>query len=167
MPIRHAYGDHSRRLLLALRRRGLLDTEALATWIGEATGHPVARQLVSQWISGDAHLPADVLPLLADFVGDADLVFGPLRRACTIAEPDAPAPRSEPDAIHGLSHRMATLQLALVEARAPSSAGGSDLTDDERHALIEQAERLQEELAHTLASLRHVAERPSNLRRVR
>lgn len=157
MPIRHRYSDTSRPMLLALRRRGLLDTEAFAAWIGEATGEPVCHQLVSQWVTGDAHLPADALPLLVDFVGDEALVLGAYHRAHHLAAPQVP---EEAAAERRLALGMARLQVALIEARDPTSGGGGELSDAERQEHIRQAENLGREIEQYLSALRANVARP-------
>lgn len=155
------YGPTARRMLAALRSRGLLDGEALAAHV-RANGHDCTKQVVSQWVTGDAHLPFDVAPILGSFIASdvgnkaaEELVLGPLIRAfrAALGVEDDPVTRSEPEALHSLASAMARLQVALLEARDPSSADGGSISAQERQELLRQGRNLRVELDVYMASL--------------
>ncbi len=147
------YGPWAREMFAGLRKRRLLKVEALVQWL-LGRGIRVDRTLVSHWMAGRSHLPADLLPLLAAFTGRAELVFGPFVRpvGCDVVN----VPQGSADAAD-LAEMMleagaslGRLQQALIEARAPESPGGEAITAEER---AELGERLNE-LLHQLADLR-------------
>ncbi len=140
-------------MLGGLREEGVLKVEALVQWLG-SRGTVVDRTLVSHWGGGRSHLPADVLPLLAEFTERPELVFGPYLHAvnCYVYHlPDHAADGTElTDLMLEAGACLGRLQHTLAEARSPDSPGGVTITEEERHAL---AERLNE-LIHHLAEVR-------------
>ena len=145
------YGTATRRMLAALRSRGLLDQEAFAQHLADATGEPMTKQQVSLWTTGEQHLPADVLPHLAAFVGRTDLVFDPLVRASGL-EPAAPA--SEPHAIHAVTRSALDVAREIAESTDPESPGGAELTDEERDRLRRELEDAADTIERALVALR-------------
>lgn len=116
----HNYGDSALRMLKALRRRGLLNDDAFAAHLHDATGAEIHPSLVSQWLSGSAHLPAAVLPHLCDFIGDAALVLGPIAREAghrVVAEEATPAPDAVVSAGAVTGHAADYLRALLAALR--------------------------------------------------
>ncbi len=150
---RRAYGTWSQSMLRDLRDRGRLKVSALVAWLAGRDVH-VDRTLVSHWTTGATHLPADLLPLLAEFCGHPHEVFGPYVRAVDCELVDVPAsPAGGEDLVDlllGAGASLGRLQQALHDARAPESPGGVAVTEEERAAL-----RLRlDELIHVLADIR-------------
>lgn len=137
MPCHRTYGDAARLILASLQRRRLLDQEAFALFVGEATGKEVRGSLVSQWCTGEAHLPADVLPLLADFTGAPELVLGPIARACGLKVSPIDEESSEADRtpIELLGRQALTPTAALIAGLLKALDDG--LIDEEEAALLE------------------------------
>ncbi len=150
---RREYGSSSRTMLRALRDSGLLKVEALVAWLKGREIH-VDRTLVSHWVAGSTHLPADLLPLLAEFTGRPDQVFGEYVRVveCEVVQiPSASAEDEDlTDLLLGASASLGRLHQVLCEARSPASPGGVTITADER---AELSTRL-DELIHLLADVR-------------
>jgi hypothetical protein len=150
---RRSYGPWSQAMLRALRERGLLKVEALVAWMGER-GLAVDRTLVSHWIAGRTHLPADLLPLLAEFTGRPEQVFGVFVRAVQheVVRIAAAPPEDEElvDLLLAAGASLGRLQQALFDARSPDSPGGVDVTAAERVAL----KALLDELIQLLADVR-------------
>jgi len=154
---RRAYGTWSQATLAALRARGLLKVEALVAWLGGRGVH-VDRTLVSHWIGGRTHLPADLLPLLAEFTGQPEQVFGEYVRAVgyeVVRLPAAPPETEElVDLLLSAGASLGRLQQVLFEARAPDSPGGADITAGERAALGERLDELIQMLTEVRGRLR-------------
>jgi hypothetical protein len=75
MPVQ-PYTDTSVKLLKALRSGGALKLDGFAEHVRIATGRAISWQQVAQWCDGSLHFPADLVPVLADFMGDrADVVL--------------------------------------------------------------------------------------------
>ena len=154
--VKRPYGPWSCAMLASLRRRRLLKVDAFVRWLSER-GIEVDRTLVSHWIAGRSHLPADLLPLLAEFTGHAELVFDEYVHPTDCEVVHVP---------HGIKgdHELTELMLALgaafghlqqhiIEARAQSSPGGSEITGDERLELLEHLETLIHPLIDLKAQL--------------
>jgi len=141
-------------MLDALRSEGLLKVEAFVAWLGER-GVLVDRTLVSHWIGGRAHLPADVLPWLARFCERPERVFGRFVRAagCEVVRlPDETVTDRELiDLLLEAAGTMGRVHTTLLQARAWESPGGTTVTASERQALAAWVD----ELMHQLAELRH------------
>ena len=143
-------------MLAQLRGDGQLKVEAFVSWL-DARGVSIDRTLVSHWIAGRAHLPADLLPLLAQFSGHPELVFGEYLRVvgCELQKlPEARAQAREL-ADHMLEAGVAVghLQDSLLRAKAPDSPGGPLITDDERADLTRHVDRLVQQLIDLKAGL--------------
>ena len=136
---RRSYSNTSRPMLAALQRRGLLDQEAFAAHLESATGELITRQVVSQWVTGDSHLPADVLEHLADFTGRADLVLAPFARAS-----GAHVVVSDP---------VVAAQGAVLAAIDPAGPRGVAVDATERADLVRVAEDLRAQLDSLLVTL--------------
>ena len=101
--------------------------EAFVSWLA-ARGIHVDRSLVSHWTAGRTHLPADVLPLLAEFSGRPDVVYGPYVRPLgweVVAIPKSVT--SDEDLIDlmlSAGAHLGRLHEALADARSPDSPGG-------------------------------------------
>jgi hypothetical protein len=147
-------------MLDGLRSAGVLKVEALVEWLA-SRGTPVDRTLVSHWGAGRSHLPADVLPLLAEFTERPELVFGPYLHAvqCYVYHvPERAANGSElADLMLEAGACLGRLQHALAEARSPDSPGGAAITEDERDGLAERLNELIHHLAEVRAGLVPVA----------
>ncbi|MEZ4316182.1 MAG: hypothetical protein R3F61_01705 [Myxococcota bacterium] len=151
------YGTWSTTMLQTLRDDDYLKVEAFVSWLA-GRGIEVDRSLVSHWCAGRTHLPADLLPLLADFCGHPEGVFGGFVRevGCEVV----PTPVSETtdadliDLMLAAGACMGRLQQALADARSPSSPGGVDITLDERAELQLRLDQLMHLLADVRARLR-------------
>ena len=150
---RRAYGTWSRTMLRSLRDKGHLKVEALVSWLN-ARQIPIDRTLVSHWVAGRTHLPADLLPLLADFSGRPELVFGAFVRDVDYELVHIPTSIADDedlvDLLLTVGALVGRLQLSLCEARSPDSPGGIDITDNEREALRTRLD----DLIHLLADIR-------------
>jgi len=139
-----------------LRERRLLKVEAFIAWLAER-GIKVDRTLVSHWGAGRSHLPADLLPLIAEFTGRPDVVFGAFLREvrCEAVEiPEGvPGDQDLVDLILEAGASLGRLQRALFEARLPSSPGGIAVTDEEKEELKARLDELIQRLADFRAKL--------------
>ncbi len=151
--VKRPYGPCGRAMFDKLRSEGLLKVEAFVSWLS-TRGIQVDRTLVSHWRATRSHLPADLLPLLAEFTGRPDVVFGAFTRS--IGWDVIPIPTGRPcdreliDLILEAGAALGRLQRALYEARLPESPGGTAITTDERDQL---RQRLDELIVH-LADVR-------------
>ncbi len=155
--VQKPYGPWSRQILADLRRAGALKAEALVAYLAERGVH-VDRTLVSHWQAGRAHLPADLLPHLAELSGRPELVFGPLLRPvrCEVVHSPSGSPdgRELIDLVLEAGARVGRLQRALLEARAETSPGGQTVTSEERAALVAELDGLIQRLSDVRTSLR-------------
>jgi hypothetical protein len=117
----------------------------------------VDRTLVSHWSAGRTHLPADLLPLLAEFSGRPDEVFGAFVRAvdCDVVRIPARATADADliDQVLAAGASLGRLHQALADARAPDSPGGMAITPEERSALQRRFDELITRLADTRARM--------------
>lgn len=151
--VKRPYGHWSCDMMAQLRERGVLKVEAFIHWLANQD-ICVDRTLVSHWVAGRSHLPADLLPLLADFTGHPEFVFGPYLKElhCDVVH----LPRSQAssqelvDLVLAAGATLGELQQALVQARLPDSPCGEAISTDERDRLLQHLE----ELLHRLAELR-------------
>lgn len=143
-------------MLARLRGDGQLKVEAFVSWL-DARGLSIDRTLVSHWIGGRAHLPADALPLLAQFSGHPELVFGDYLRAvgCELQQLPEARVQARELADHMLEAGVAVghLQAMLLEAKAPESPGGAVITQEERAELNGHVDKLVQQLLDLKASL--------------
>lgn len=143
-------------MLARMRADGELKVEAFVRWLDER-GISIDRTLVSHWIGGRAHLPADALPLLAQFSDHPELVFGEYLRVvgCELQRLPEARVQARELADHMLEAGVAVghLQAALLQAKSPDSPGGAVITDDERVELNRYVDRLVQQLLDLKASL--------------
>ena len=143
-------------MLASLRRRHLLKVDAFVHWLAER-GIEVDRTLVSHWIAGRSHLPADLLPLLAEFTGQPEQVFDEFVHpsACELVHVPRgiKGDRELTELMLALGAAFGHLQQHIIEAREPSSPGGAEITGDERVELLEHLETLIHQLIDLKAQL--------------
>jgi hypothetical protein len=154
--VKRPYGPYGRAMFDKLKSEGLLKVEAFVSWLA-ARGIKVDRTLVSHWRATRSHLPADVLPLLAEFTGRPDVVFGeftrPLGWDVFPIPTGPPADRELIDLILEAAASLGRLQRALYEARLPDSPGGTAITNGERDQLRQRLDELIRHLADVRARL--------------
>lgn len=154
--VKGPYGPHGRAMFEKLKAGGLLKVEAFVSWLA-SQGIDVDRSLVSHWAAARSHLPADVLPLLAQFTGRPDVVFGEFTRA--VGWEVIPIPTGRPrdrdliDLILEAGSALGRLQRALFKARSPDSPGGTAITAEEREQLRKRLDELIRHLADVRARL--------------
>lgn len=136
--VKRPYGKWSRSMFLGLRERGLLKVEAFIAWLAERD-IKIDRTLVSHWSAGRSHLPADLLPLLAEFTECPEEVFSPYLKGLGYRAVELPhgmpADRDLINLILEAGAALGRLQRALCEARSPQSPGGEEITSEERDDL--------------------------------
>jgi hypothetical protein len=102
-------------------------------------------------------LPADLLPLIAEFTGRPDIVFGLFLREVRCEAVEIPRASIEDgdlvDLILDAGASLGRLQRALFEARLPSSPGGEAITTEEREELKAVLDELIQRLADFRARL--------------
>ncbi len=144
-------------MLAGLRQRGLLKVEAFVQWLADRD-LGVDRTLVSHWGSGRSHLPADLLPRLAEFTGHPEHVFGDYVRAVGCEVVRLPRGQASSEALIQLMLEagalLGRLQQALIHAIAPDSPGGEAITSDERQELTERLDTLIHQLAEVRQQLK-------------
>lgn len=146
-------------MMESVREGGLLKMEAFAAWLGER-GVKVDRTLVSHWASGRSHLPADLLPLLAEYTDNPERVFGPYVReiGCELMR----LPIEDPSANDLLrlflaaGAQLGMLHHSLAAAIAPEGPGGEAITTEERDELLKRADTLIEQMVNIRAHLREL-----------
>lgn len=155
--VKRPYGAWSQGMLGELREAGVLKVEAFLAWLAERSVQ-IDRTLLSHWEAGRSHLPADLLPCLAEFTGRPDLVFGRYLRevGCDVVRlPDGMlGDAGLTEAMLAAGAAVGRLQLAVLEARLPQSPGGTAITAGEREMLGRQVERLMQQLADLKAQIR-------------
>jgi len=143
-------------MLARLRADKGLKVKALVEWLAER-GLDIDRSLVSHWFAGRTHLPADLLPLLAEFTGQADVVYAEFLRDadCDLVHipRETVADRDLVDLMLEAGASLGRLQTALLRARAPDSPGGVVVTAEERDDLRHRVDNLIQQLANLRARL--------------
>ena len=154
--VKQAYGPWSQAMMAHLRASGELKVEAFVAWLAEREIR-IDRTLVSHWISGRSHLPADLLPLLADFTGRPELVFGeylhPIRCEVYRLPPGVPDGDELSDLVLHAGAAFGKLQHVLFQARQPDSPGGIEVVAEERAEIRDSLDDLIQELAELRAWL--------------
>lgn len=138
--VKHSYGPWSQRMLKKLCETEGFKVASLMCWL-EEKGLNVDQALFSQWKKGSTHLPADVLPLLAAYSENPEVVFSEYTRTA-----DCEVLRLQPrddhegdlvDAVFTATDYMGRLSRAFSEARMPDSDGGKHITPTECESLLE------------------------------
>lgn len=154
--VKQAYGPWSQAMLTQLRASGDLKVEAFVAWLAEREVR-IDRTLVSHWTSGRSHLPADLLPLLAEFTGRHDIVFGEYLHAVRCEVYALPVGIPDGDELSDLvlhaGAAFGQLQNCLFEARQPDSPGGIEVVAEEREQIRDALDDLIQELAELRAWL--------------
>jgi hypothetical protein len=154
--VKRPYGLWSQQMFESLRHHGVLKVEAFIAWMAERD-IVIDRTLVSHWSAGRSHLPADLLPLIAEFTERPDLVFGGFLGAVECQAIPIPAgvpnDRDLVDLILEAGASLGRLQRALIEARLPTSPGGETITDGERTELRVELDELIQRLSDLRARL--------------
>lgn len=144
----------------------MLKVAALVAWLGE-NRMTVDRTLVSHWISGRAHLPADILPRLSEFTGRPDLVFKHFVRAsnCDIVHiPEGNLSNGKlTHLVLQAGSSLGQLQHAIAEAQSSDSPGGEKITDTERRSLVNCLNSYIQELADLKRSLQEKSDEETRL----
>jgi hypothetical protein len=121
-------------MFVKLREEGLFKAEAFVTWL-ESKERRIDRTLISHWMSGRTHLPADILVHLAEFTGRPRLVFGEYLRdiKCEVVHLKAALIEDKDivDLMLEAGVSLGRLQRALIQTLAPDSPGGRDITSEE------------------------------------
>lgn len=156
--VKRPYGRWSRSMFAALRQQELLKVEAFVSWLA-ARGIRIDRTLVSHWSAGRSHLPADLLPLLAEFTKRPETVFGPFLNELgwrLVELPIGnPADNDLVNLILEAGAALGRLQRALCDARSPDSPGGVEITEGERAELRGCLDDLIQRLADLRSRLSH------------
>ncbi len=155
--VKHPYGPWSERMFARLREQKIFKTEAFVAWLSDREIR-VDRSLVSHWMSGRTHLPADILVRPAQFTGRAEQVFGEYLRevGCepvhlrSTALPD----RDIVDLMLEAGATPGRLQRAVIQALAPDSPGGRDITRGECRELRQRLDVFITQLADLRAGLK-------------
>lgn len=146
-----------------LKEKGVFKAEAFVAWLQERDLH-IDRTLVSHWMNGRTHLPADILVRLAQFTDRADLVFGEYLRAleCELVHLDSAAPedRDIVDLVLEAGATLGHLQRAVIQALAPDSPGGREITGDECRVIRRHLDEFISELTGLRANLTKREGRP-------
>lgn len=154
--VKQPYGPWTKQMFTLLRQKGGLKVEAFSAWLFERNIR-VDRTLISHWMNGRTHLPADMLVRLSEFTRRSDLVFGEYLRAlgCELVEINLNVPKGR-DIIEMMLEAGATLgrlQQALIQALSPDSPGGKEITDGEYQELREQLDAFISQLTGLRALL--------------
>lgn len=143
-------------MLGQLREREVLKVEAFVAWLAER-GIRIDRTLVSHWVAGRSHLPADLLPLLSEFTERPEFVFGVYLRDLGYDVVSIPMVEAEgkelTDLLLEANAALGRLQQSLIEARSPASPGGEAIVEEERVQLRKDLDDLMNRLAYLRAQL--------------
>lgn len=150
---KRSYGVWSRQMLSTLRKSEELKVEAFVAWMSDR-GVRIDRTLLSHWFADRSHLPADLLPHLAQFTGRPELVYGPYLKdsQCELVhlQVGRPDERELTDQMLEVGASLGRIHRTVIDVRLPDSDGGEDITRAERRDLV----KLISHLIHQLAELR-------------
>ncbi len=151
---KRAYGSWSRAMLSTLRESEELKVEAFVAWLAERDIR-IDRTLVSHWFAGRSHLPADLLPHLAEFTEHPELVYGEFlhHSSCELVHVKQTIPEEKEltDQMLEVGASLGRLHRAVIDVRLPESDGGEDITAGERKHLVKNLSHL----IHQLVELRY------------
>ncbi len=153
---KRTYGAWSREMLRSLRENEELKVEAFVAWL-DSRGVKIDRTLLSHWFADRSHLPADLLPHLAQFTGRPELVYGPYLKdsECELVhlQLGPPDDRELTDRMLEVGASLGRIHRTVIDARLPDSEGGEDITETERQHLVKHISHLIHQLAELRARL--------------
>jgi transcriptional regulator with XRE-family HTH domain len=132
------------------RRAPLWTDRAFARFLG------IDSTLISRWRRGDRGMPVEVLPLLAQYTGDPELVYGDLlaRAGCRVAKEYDETETDLETAIHTMRRRIGEMIVTLADATDPAGPSGPSLDPDEQDEVLDEVVALRQDAGRLEAAIR-------------